>query len=234
MIRLFAQQGNHSAALVVDIPTSRHSLPAGIAEALASRALVLASASRLTEASGLAEEVRGLSLAIEPTVLIAAVDAIVAVKSGSPAASGLVATLAEAAMTRGGADLLVTAYRSTPELLGLLLSNPEYRQALERVVTHARDEDLAATVGHPCTHENPISRLSPREREVFEHLQHGLTNRQIAAALFIAESTVKVHVHRIFDKTGIRSRTAIAFRALLERQGQATSAIGDTLSAEDS
>jgi two-component system NarL family response regulator len=41
-------------------------------------------------------------------------------------------------------------------------------------------------------------------------LAAGRTNREIAAVLVIAIGTVKDHVHSILEKTGLRSRTAIA------------------------
>jgi DNA-binding NarL/FixJ family response regulator len=58
----------------------------------------------------------------------------------------------------------------------------------------------------------PRGRLSKREQEVYELLTLGRTNRQIAAALFISESTTKVHVKHIYEKLGVRSR-AEALRA---------------------
>jgi DNA-binding NarL/FixJ family response regulator len=75
-----------------------------------------------------------------------------------------------------------------------------------------------------ATDDDPRERLSPREREVFDLLRQGLSNRQIAEILFISESTVKVHAHHIYDKLGTRSRTALAVQAALERASQATSA----------
>lgn len=52
-------------------------------------------------------------------------------------------------------------------------------------------------------------KLSPREREVATLIQEGLTNKQIAARLYISISTVKMTISNIFDKTGIKSRTQI-------------------------
>ena len=54
--------------------------------------------------------------------------------------------------------------------------------------------------------------LSKREKEVLHLVARGMTNPEIAAALFIAEATVKVHVHHILEKLGVRSRTAAALR----------------------
>jgi predicted ATPase/DNA-binding CsgD family transcriptional regulator len=53
-------------------------------------------------------------------------------------------------------------------------------------------------------------RLSPREREVSRLIAQGLTNRQIARALAIAEKTVGSHVDHIMTKLDLRSRTRIA------------------------
>src|SRR5262245_43463511 len=48
--------------------------------------------------------------------------------------------------------------------------------------------------------------FSHREKEVLQLLVAGLTNRQIAARLYLAESTVKSHLAAAFGKLGVRSR----------------------------
>jgi ATP/maltotriose-dependent transcriptional regulator MalT len=225
LIRILAQQGRHEEALAIEIPDLPGSLPAGHAEACASRALVLASTSRLSDASDLAEEARGSSSAIEPTTLISAVDAIVALKSRDQAAPRHIADLVQRAFERGALDLLITTYRSTPELLGVLLVSAPHRDQISKLVCRVEDEDLAAAVGQPLASDDRRELLSRREREVLDLVEHRLTNRQIAAALFISESTVKVHVHHIFDKLGVRSRAELAMQARLRGLSQATSAI---------
>ena len=71
--------------------------------------------------------------------------------------------------------------------------------------------------------------LTSREREVLGLVASGLTNRQIAEALFITEGTAGVHVSNILAKLGVRGRTeaaAVAHRLDLERPtaaGQRTS-----------
>jgi len=52
--------------------------------------------------------------------------------------------------------------------------------------------------------------LTSRERQVLALLAEGATNRQIGAALFMAEKTASVHVSRILSKLGVRSRTQAA------------------------
>ena len=52
--------------------------------------------------------------------------------------------------------------------------------------------------------------LSPREQAVAALIAVGLANKEIAARLGIAASTVKDHVHRILTKTGLPNRAAIA------------------------
>ncbi len=52
-------------------------------------------------------------------------------------------------------------------------------------------------------------RLTVREKAVVEHLVKGLTNKEIAAMLGIAEPTVKDHIKRIMQKTQSRTRTEI-------------------------
>lgn len=51
-----------------------------------------------------------------------------------------------------------------------------------------------------------LKRLSAREREVFELMGRGLSNPEIAEALFIGDATVKTHVGRIMAKLSLRDR----------------------------
>ncbi len=52
--------------------------------------------------------------------------------------------------------------------------------------------------------------LTRREREVAQHIAHGLSNRAIAEALVITERTVEGHVGNILAKLGFRSRASVA------------------------
>ncbi|WP_309146590.1 response regulator transcription factor [Curtobacterium sp. MCBD17_021] len=55
--------------------------------------------------------------------------------------------------------------------------------------------------------------LPPRERDVLVRLARGLSNRQIASELGIAERTVKVHVSSVFRRIGVADRTSAALWA---------------------
>jgi DNA-binding CsgD family transcriptional regulator/tetratricopeptide (TPR) repeat protein len=61
-----------------------------------------------------------------------------------------------------------------------------------------------------ATTEGPLSRLTPREREVFDRLATGATNKAIASVLVISEKTVSVHVSNVLAKLGVENRGAAA------------------------
>jgi DNA-binding NarL/FixJ family response regulator len=55
--------------------------------------------------------------------------------------------------------------------------------------------------------------LTTREAEVLRLLADGLTNREIAARLFISEKTVSAHLSHIFGKLDVHTRVEAAGRA---------------------
>jgi len=62
--------------------------------------------------------------------------------------------------------------------------------------------------------------LSPQERKVLDLIADGLTNKQIAARLFLAEKTVKNYVSAMLHKLGFERRTAAAVYATNRRRSR--------------
>jgi DNA-binding NarL/FixJ family response regulator len=53
-------------------------------------------------------------------------------------------------------------------------------------------------------------RLTDRQRELLEHLIDGAPNKHIARAMNVGESTVKMMLHMMYDRFGVRNRTELA------------------------
>jgi DNA-binding NarL/FixJ family response regulator len=70
-------------------------------------------------------------------------------------------------------------------------------------------ETLAADEG-----QEPLDRLTPREREVLVLIGRGFSNKRIAAELGLAEKTVKTHVGHVLAKLGVTDRTQAAVVAV--------------------
>ncbi|MEM9653750.1 MAG: response regulator transcription factor [Actinomycetota bacterium] len=67
--------------------------------------------------------------------------------------------------------------------------------------------------------EGPLLSLTPQERRIFDLIGEGMSNRQIADELFLAEKTVKNYVSNLFVKLGISRRTeAAALAARLDER----------------
>jgi DNA-binding NarL/FixJ family response regulator len=112
--------------------------------------------------------------------------------------------------------------------VGYLLKDVSAARLVEAVLAAARGESVlqpsvAAKVvarfarlpdDDPRPRPQPlVVPLSERELEVVRLLADGRTNREIAAALFLAEGTVKNHVTNVLAKLGARDRTQAALRA---------------------
>lgn len=67
---------------------------------------------------------------------------------------------------------------------------------------------LSAPVAHRVLAQmrSPRPTLTDRELDILGQLARGLSNREIARALFISEATVKTHLGRIYDKLGVDTR----------------------------
>ena len=69
--------------------------------------------------------------------------------------------------------------------------------------------EVAAAAGAAVPNSSNVAQLgiTPRELEILQHIAMGLSTREIAAALFVSENTVKTHSSRLFDKLQVRRRT---------------------------
>jgi len=87
---------------------------------------------------------------------------------------------------------------------------------------------LMAKLHGAAEREDPLSGLTEQERTLLTLLSEGLTNRQIAARMFLAEKTVKNYVSRLLAKLGMERRTQAAVFAskLGQQSGQRTMPTG--------
>jgi two-component system nitrate/nitrite response regulator NarL len=63
----------------------------------------------------------------------------------------------------------------------------------------------------------PFSELSHREQQVVTLVCEGLSNKEIATGLGVTEGTIKIHLHSIFRRLGVRSRIELMI-ALADRK----------------
>ncbi|MFF3446486.1 response regulator [Streptomyces sp. NPDC002667] len=107
---------------------------------------------------------------------------------------------------------------------GFLLKDAPPAELVNGIRTVARGEALLAPavtrhlIGHfaehlrpadtsrPAAREELVRALAPRELDVLRRIAEGLSNKEIAAALFITPETVKTYVSRILAKLGLRDR----------------------------
>lgn len=75
-----------------------------------------------------------------------------------------------------------------------------------QTLDHHVNDYIAKRLAENNIRTDAALRLSPRERQVFELILQGLTNKEIASHLGISESTAKFHVSAILKKCGVRSR----------------------------
>jgi two-component system response regulator DevR len=69
----------------------------------------------------------------------------------------------------------------------------------------------------PPAEDERLARLSDQERKILDLIAEGLTNRQIAERMFLAEKTVKNYVSNLLSKLGMERRTeAAVFAARLQ------------------
>jgi two-component system, NarL family, nitrate/nitrite response regulator NarL len=75
-------------------------------------------------------------------------------------------------------------------------------------------EALSAPAASRMTVVEESNRLTKREEEVVQLVAEALTNREISEKLMLTQNTVRNYLFRIFDKTGVSSRTELVLRTL--------------------
>jgi len=182
--------------------------------------------------AGDAGEAQRQAAALQPDVVlldnhlpgVSGVAALVGLREVSPGSRVLMLTVSEdeadlAAALRGGAQgyLLKTA---DSELLASAIEramqgsstiSPEMTSKL--VTAFQTLQSGGGDAAAPAAEADPIHSLSPREHEILAHIARGASNKEIARALDIAETTVKIHVQHILRKLKLSSRVQAAVYA---------------------
>jgi DNA-binding NarL/FixJ family response regulator len=109
------------------------------------------------------------------------------------------------ALNAGASGFLLKRTRPE-ELIGGIHTVAAGDSLLSPSVTRRVIDRMAVGPAPALARSKRLETLTPREREVLELLARGLSNGEIAAALFVEESTVKTHVKRILMKLGLRDR----------------------------
>jgi DNA-binding NarL/FixJ family response regulator len=80
-----------------------------------------------------------------------------------------------------------------------------------RLLADRAAEELRAS-GEVARRRPPgaVSDLTPRERQVARLAAAGASNSEVAARLFLSQKTVEYHLHKVFTKLGVTSRTDLA------------------------
>lgn len=145
-----------------------------------------------------------------------------------PRLDGLAAMRALRERLPGTRVIVLTSFLDDDKLLpalragaaGYLLKNA-HPQELARAVraAHAGEALLDPVVAARLVEtlagdEEPLDRLTPREREVLELIGHGFPNKRIARELGLSEKTVKTHVGHVLAKLEVTDRTQAAVVAV--------------------
>jgi LuxR family maltose regulon positive regulatory protein len=207
---LHAGKPNDAVSCLSAPPTTWRVPKAWVAEYSATRALSLALAGGVREAEEVAIEAEEMSQDFAARVTAITVRAVI--DAADPQATAIDDMLA-AGQASDVWDPVLQALRLSPALSSAMASASSRRDVLLRLSRRADDQLLARTIGvRERAIREPDEVLSRRELEVLGLIAQGNRNKEIAEALFIAESTVKVHVRHILEKLGVRTRAQAVVR----------------------
>ena len=116
------------------------------------------------------------------------------------------------AALRAGASGFLLKDSEPEELMRAVRMVVKSEALLSPSITRRLIENFIESQPAPPRSSAILDGLTDREREVMRHLAMGMSNAEIAKALFIAEQTVKTHVSRILHKLRLRDRVhAVVF-----------------------
>ncbi|MGV7217081.1 LuxR C-terminal-related transcriptional regulator [Bradyrhizobium sp. UFLA05-112] len=110
-------------------------------------------------------------------------------------------------MTAEGVHSVLTK-DADPEML--LRTLRRVAQGLPSPVTSREEVEQQGEIGS----EKPHRQLTERERQIMRLVSEGLSNKEIGRRLNVANGTIKVHLHHIFQKLDISNRTVLAALAI--------------------
>src|SRR5216683_6868781 len=97
---------------------------------------------------------------------------------------------------------------------GYILKDSVRRELLQTIrEVYAGHRHISPAVAKRLAEHTPRMALTDRELQVLNHIAKGLRNKEIGAALTIAEDTVKIHIKNIFGKLNVIDRTAAVVSA---------------------
>jgi DNA-binding NarL/FixJ family response regulator len=123
----------------------------------------------------------------------------------------------------GAAIVVITTYDADADVYravqagarGYLLKGTFAEGMLEAIRhVHAGGRLFAREVAARANDKTPGPSLTSREVEVLELVAKGLSNKEIGAALFVSEDTIKTHLKHVFTKLGVGDRTEAALLAI--------------------
>jgi two-component system nitrate/nitrite response regulator NarL len=100
----------------------------------------------------------------------------------------------------------------TPEIL--LQSLRQIADGQRLLPLPSSDQALSRERGNISIVENVLTVLTDRERQIMRLVSEGLSNKEIGRRLNVADGTIKVHLHHIYQKLEISNRTVLAALAI--------------------
>jgi two-component system, NarL family, response regulator DevR len=172
--------------------------------------------------SGLAQEATRRIPALRPDVAIldgrlpdgSGIDVCREIRAVDPSIKGLILTSYEddealfAAIMAGASGYVLKQIRGT-DLVDAVRLVASGRSLLDPAVT----QRVLDRIRHGVEEPRELRNLTEQEMRILEYVAQGLTNRQIAGRMFLAEKTVKNYVSSLLAKLGLERRTQAAVLA---------------------